>query len=524
MSFSTFAVSLSLLLCVAYSQDTITISRTFLDKPVFTKLTIFANPKNSREVFLEAVETTVTSKTIYWVTKADVRTKDENYVFVAKSTSSVTPSSVLDSTVPSSQRGEAVPAADAALTSLFADTNTTNNAFATLFGDKGAPSTKFLFRLGTDGKNDIVCVVARGADLGASEADSPVLSCAPVVAGTLNLAVGGVSPTITPLVATSFFSKIQLTATDIDWASSLRFTSVQRGNCVGVGSDASVISAGVIMLVPVKCNSSWTSEDDVPVKCSSGFKHTTVALDATFLSDASFFFYNQAYTYGFNVARKFDGDESQAGTERPTVRVHRVENSTSNQLTNPNATCIFVESVVNSFIISEGIASDVRFSVDAEWQCPKDVCKQEDFDKFSAPSPIDFGSPSSSSAGNNSILDCTAAGFGVLSCLPIIQSDVCKSVGLGSFDFGASMATTSAPTTAPVSLEGYCKCADSVFECLVKAGCKRNPATAANAEQVMKCKAACPDYDFCAANSIAMNGAALLFALVTVIATMVQWN
>jgi hypothetical protein len=525
MSFGAFALSLSLLLHAAYAQsDAVTIHRSFLDKPVFTKLTIFTNPKNSSEDFLEAVETTMAKKTLYWVTQSDIRTSPRDFVFVAKTSSSVVASGVLDSTVPSSQRGEVVPAADAALTALFADTNTTNNAFAVQFGDTGAPSTKFLFRLGTDGKNDIVCVVARGADLGASEADSPVLSCAPVVAGTLKLSFVGGSPSLAPLVP-SFFStgKIVLSASDVDYTKPLRFTSVQRTKCDGLGSDSSAVNVGVIMLLPVKCNSSWTSTDGAPVKCSSGFTHAMVDLSAKFTSDAeaTTSFNVDATAFGFNVETTDFDDASKGGNELPMIRIHRVQNLTFSNA-NPGATCVFIDANVNSFAISNGITSDGRFSIDADWKCPKDVCKQEDFDKFFAPSPIDFGAPSS--AANNSILDCSAAGFGVLSCLSAIQSDECKGVGFASLDFGAPGAPmTNAPTAAPASLDGYCKCADTIFDCLLKAGCKRN-AAAATAEQVMKCKAQCPDSTFCAASSIAMNGATLLFAVIAIMATMIQWN
>jgi hypothetical protein len=85
------------------------ITHSFLWYP-FSKLIVFVNPKNSSEYLMEIVETTSTSKTLYWVSSGgDIRLTNSDYEFTAAQTSATSGVTVVDSTVSSAQRGVAVP-------------------------------------------------------------------------------------------------------------------------------------------------------------------------------------------------------------------------------------------------------------------------------------------------------------------------------------------------------------------------------------------------------------------------------
>jgi hypothetical protein len=502
-------VILSALAALTSAQTEIT--RSFFSKPKFTKLSIFADSKNASKVLLEAVETTSTSKTLYWVTASDIRSGFiTKYDFSAKTSSQLSgATTILDSTVATSERGVAAPT-DTSLAALLSASNDTN-AFAPVLAS-GAPANKFLFKVDTDGTNDIVCLIAVASSfVGTDDSTLPAIACTAVVAGTLTPTANTRTPFVQTLDSAGGFSAsvaFKIAASDLNFAGTPRFTSKQSGKCTN--APGSSISAGLIVLVPVTCNAAWKQKDGTAVKCDTGFKHAALELSVSYVADRFEPVESDVKFTGFVVAGK---SEDAPGVDLPTVRVLRAsEESYSSSSSADGAMCVFFRTGAVSLTALDGLqepfSSGSLFPASATWSCPDGTCEQEDFDDAS-----------SSTTNKNSILDCEAAGLGVLACLGTIQSTEC--MGLSSFGGLSGGAMTAAP--APQTLTAaQCKCVDKLFQCLIDAGCKINNA-ARTAEQVMQCKMSCPDSAFCAASSISIHGATLLFAMF--IATMMlQWN
>lgn len=109
---------------------------------------------------------------------------------------------------------------------------------------------------------------------------------------------------------------------------------------------------------------------------------------------------------------------------------------------------------------------------------------------------------------------------GLFGCLSVFQSDICKNAGVnfGGFGGGGGVDMTAGGTDAPKSMAAICKCSEAILECVVDAGCTFN-ITAISPEAKMQCEAGCPGSSICAASSIAVNGAALLLAIIAIVTT-----